>query len=154
MRKSVVVGMLVVWLSGLGYANCGNGNGNGNGCGDDGTSGPQGPAGPAGPQGSVGTTGAMGQAGVNGTNGKDGKDGRDMTMQHEHAAVIDAAIRLYDGKRVQLQVFDTYRIGAKPSQDLIGAGYNMMLGARVVFKLGTSYEEREIARLRKQLGLK
>lgn len=160
MRNLILLSLLVS-MTGLAYANCGNGNGNGNGCsdsqgpqGEPGLNGTNGTNGTDGVNGTSGTDGKDGNNGVNGSNGRDGKDGRDTSVNHEHAAVIDTAIRLYDGKRVQLQAFNVYRLGLKPGQDIFGNGYNMMVGARVIFKLGSSYEEREIARLRKQLGLK
>src|SRR6267154_3294514 len=140
------------------FANCGNDNGNGNGCSNNGAVGPQGPAGANGSNGTNGTNGnngingANGASGTNGTNGTNGKDAT--TSFHGTSLVLDAAVRLYDGKRIQLQAFDTYVLGSHSGQDVIGDGMNTTVGMRVVFKLGSSYEEREIAKLKKLLGVK
>ncbi len=129
-------------MTGFSYANCGNNNGNGNGCnGNDG--------------GSIGPTGPQGPVGNNGTNGMDGKDGKNGAMgavgtqgpnhidprMTEARLGLDTAIRLYDGKRFQWQVYNVYSPSLHTSEDVLGEGRNMQFGVRLVFKLGKSYEE-------------
>lgn len=152
--KKLILLMAVMSLTGTAYANCGNGNGNGNGCsGEQGPQGPQGPAGQNGTNGTNGTNGANGTDGVNGTNGKDGRNGTDAQVDRSAMLALDAAVRLYDGKYVQLQAFNIYQPSRKQSQDVLGDGRNFMFGARIVFKLGKSYEERRIDELEKKLKL-
>ncbi len=163
MKKLTLVTLAILGLSTLGYANCGNDNGNGNGC--SGNTGPQGPQGPQGPvglngtngsngaNGSNGTNGANGSNGTSGVNGKDGRNGTDAQVDRSAKLALDAAIRLYDGKYVQVQAFNIYLPSRKNNQDVIGDGTNFMFGARVVFKLGRSYEERRIDELEKKLKL-
>ncbi len=127
------------------WGNCGNDNGNGNGC-----SGQEGPQGPAGHDGLNGTNGSNGQNGTNGKNGVNGSDSANTGV----LLVADTAVRLYDGKYTQVQIFNVYAFSRNQGDNVVGAGHNDMFGMRFVFKLGSSYEEREIARLRKQLGLK
>lgn len=133
--KKLMLTALLMSLTGLSYANCGNGpNDNGNGC--SGNEGPQGPA------------------GLNGTNGKDGANGKDAQVNRhfsESNLVADTAVRLYDGKRVQWQAFNTYAFGRHHSDDVFGDGHNMQYGVRFVYKLGSSYEERRIAELEKMI---
>ncbi len=139
MRKAMIAAVLL-GLSMPVLANCGNGNGNGEGCENGGGS--QGPQGPAGQNGSNGT---------NGTNGKDGKNG--MTPQVDSSAkfALDTAVRLYDGKRVQVQAFNIYTPSRVNNQDTLGDGKNFMFGARVVLKLGPSYEEGLIERQQRDI---
>jgi len=133
--KKLMLAMLLTALSTPLWANCGNDNGNGNGC-----SGNEGPAGPAGQPGSNGLNGQDGAAGLNGSNGKDGAVGP--RASEPAKLVIDAAIRLYDGKRVQWQLFDMYSLNRQHSHDVLGSAHNFVFGTRVVLKLGSSYEER------------
>lgn len=146
--KKLLIAAVLFGLATPVFANCGNGNGNGNGCSDN-----QGPQGPAGQDGLNGTNGTDGVNGTNGTNGKDGRNGTDAQVDRSAKLALDAAIRLYDGKYVQLQAFNIYTPSRKDKQDVIGDGQNFMFGARVVFKLGKSYEERRIDELEKKLKL-
>lgn len=146
--KKLIMLLAMMSLAGVASANCGNGNGNGNGC-----TGPQGPQGPAGQDGLNGTNGTNGTNGVDGVNGKDGRDGTDAQVDRSAMLALDTAVRLYDGKYIQLQAFNIYQPSRKQSQDVIGDGRNFMFGARVVFKLGKSYEERRIDELEKKLKL-
>lgn len=154
-------------LVSLSYANCGNDNGNGNGCsgntGNQGPTGPQGPQGPAGNNGTNGTNGVNGKDGTNGTNGVNGATGAtgatgadnngDISRYRGTNLSLDVAVRLFDTKYVQGQVFDTYVVGSHPGDDVFAQGYNSQIGLRIVFKLGKSYEEREIEKLKKLLGV-
>ena len=113
------------------------------------TPGPQGNPGLNGSNGTNGTdgvNGTNGANGANGTNGTNGKDGVSPKVDNSAKLVVDAAVRLYDGKRVQLQLFDTYALDRQQGHDVLGDGRNMMFGTRIVFKLGSSYEERELAK--------
>jgi hypothetical protein len=152
--KKLVTAVLLSALAMPLYANCGNDNGNGNGC--SGETGPQGPAGPTGPQGTPGTNGNNGTNGANGATGATGAQGPKGEAYSPRAAMLGGiAIRLFDTKRVSLFAFDDYQFDPLPGHDLIGSGaHNNSYGARLVFKLGSSYEEREIAKLKKLLGVK
>ncbi len=142
--KKVLLSMLLLGLTMPLMANCGNDNGNGNGC-----SGNQGEPGLNGANGTNGIDGANGANGANGVNGKDGKNGSDAQVDNSAKFVLDTALRLYDGKRVQIQAFNTYMLNRKEDKDIIGDGRNLTFGMRIVFKLGSSYEERL---LEKQAG--
>lgn len=145
--KGVLVMGLVITLSGFASANCGNGpDGAGLGC-----SGQEGPQGDPGQPGINGVDGQNGTNGIDGVNGKDGKDGKSPSSRVESKLVLDTAVRLYDGKRVQLQAFNTFGMGRHNGQDLLDDGHNMMFGARIVFKLGSSYEERLLAKQAAQI---
>jgi hypothetical protein len=146
--NKLIIGMVLVLGVSVAQANCGNDNGNGNGCSD--IVGPQGPAGTNGTNGINGVDGVNGSNGTNGINGKDGTNGKDLRAPGA-ALVIDAAVRLYDGKRIQVQAFNTYQLDRRPQHDVLGGGTNMMFGARVVFKLGSSYEERVLAAQEKRI---
>lgn len=155
--KRLLTLMVMMSLTGVVFANCGNDNGNGNGCsGQQGPKGDKGDTGPAGLNGSDGKDGQSikgdaGQNGENGAAGKDGRNGTDAQVDRSAKLVLDTAVRLYDGKYVQLQAFNVYQLSRKHSQDVIGDGNNFMFGARVVFKLGRSYEERRLDELEKKL---
>ena len=163
--KRLLVMVLLSSLVSLSYANCGNDNGNGEGCEGNTIVGSQGPTGPIGPQGPSGSNGSNGQNGSNGSNGqdgkngnngKDGKDGKNGSAPdglNDTRLVADTALRLYDGKRVQWQVFNIYAFGSRPGQDVFGNGKNQSYGVRVIFKLGSSYEERELESLKAQVKL-
>jgi len=113
--------------------------------GTNGSNGAIGQAGVVGAQGSAGVAGKNGAAGVNGTNGKDGKNGQDATPSwHGTDIVGGVAVRLYDHKYFQVQAFDDYTFGSAKGQDVLGDGRNTTIGARVLFKLGRSYEEKLI----------
>ena len=144
--------IIIPLLTGMGYANCGNDNGNGNGCSGD--TGPQGPAGPQGNSGVNGTNGTNGNNGTPGTAGTNGVNGKDGATDHAALLVLDTAVRLYDGKYVQWQLFNVYSLNRHNAHDIgeeIQNSRNFMFGTRIVLKLGSSYEEREIAKLRKEL---
>lgn len=163
--KRLTLLLVIASLASVASANCGNGNDNGNGNGCSGNTGPQGPAGPTGQNGSNGTNGLNGANGSNGTNGvngangtagKDGANGKDAQVNRHFAEsnlVLDTAVRLYDGKRIQLQAFNVYALGRHQGDDIFGDGHNMQYGMRVVVKLGKSYEERRIEELERKLGL-
>ncbi len=136
MNKLMVALFLSSALVGPAFANCGNGpNDGGNGCNNDGPAGPQGQPGVAGQNGADGKDGAVGATGVQGPNHTDPR----MT---EARFGCDTALRLYDGKRVQLQAYNIWSPSLHRSEDAVGDGRNLQFGVRFVFKLGSSYEER------------
>lgn len=136
--KKLLLTLAVLSLSGTAYANCGNGpNDVGNGC-----------TGNVGPAGNDGLNGSDGLNGKDGLNGRDGKDADTRVMP-----VLDVALRVYDGKYVQLQAFNVARL-ADHNHQALGGSTEFMAGARVIIKLGSSYEEREIAKLKALLGVK
>lgn len=128
-------------------ANCGNGNGNGNGC-----NGSVGPQGPKGDKGDTGASGLNGTNGVDGANGTNGKDSQVDSHFSESNLAVDAAVRLYDSKRLQLQAFNIYGLGRHRGDDIFGNGHNLMYGMRLVLKLGKSYEEKRIEDLNKKIS--
>jgi len=150
--KVVGFALLAVSLSyGLAHANCGNDNGNGNGCsGDTGVQGPTGPQGLPGTNGINGTNGTDGKTGLNGVQGVAGPSRIDPRM-NEAKFGIDTAVRLYDGKRVQVQAYNVYSPSTHDREDVIGDGRNLQYGVRIVFKLGRSWEEELIDKQAKQL---
>ena len=109
---------------------------------------PQGVQGVQGQTGAQGVAGQEGKQGVAGQNGTNGTNGTDATVDDSAKLVGDVALRLYDGKRVQLQAFDTYGYSFQSNE-----GRNMMYGMRLVFKLGKSYEERKLEKMEKQIEL-
>lgn len=126
--------MLAVMLSfpALGYAAC-NPDNNGGTCNEGGIPGPQ------------------GVAGANGVDGINGRDGN--SVSNKSVLVLDTAIRLIDTKYFQLQAFNVYNLARGNKQHSVENGSNYMYGARVVFKLGQSHEEREIQKLRDEIKL-
>lgn len=115
--------------------------------------GPQGPVGPQGPQGPQGEAGA---AGVDGRNGNDGRPGdagapgatgasgpAGESSDKNLAVNVGAAVRWYDWKHVNLN--SGYRYDIKNSAHVVDA---LIVGV----KLGKSYEEREMAKLRAQMA--
>lgn len=58
--------------------------------------------------------------------------------------VLDGAVRLYDGKKIQVQAFDAYDVRHKR---------NFQAGVRVVYKLGKSYEEKILEKQAFQIEL-
>lgn len=102
--------------------------------------GPQGPVGPQGPAGKNGTNGTNGVNGVNGKAGINGVNGQNAQDESSVSMAVDTAVRLYDSKYIQLQAFNMY---AGRDGDTFGA--------RLVVKLGSSYEERQLKALRLQL---
>lgn len=164
--KHVLTAVITMFLlTGPAFANCGNDNGNGNGCngGQQGPQGPQGPKGDKGDQGNPGHDGSNGHDGTNGSSGNAGKDGNtgakgdkgdpgaNAKVDDSAKLVLDTAVRLYDGKRFQLQLFNVYGLDRRQSHDVVGSGRNVMFGARIVLKLGTSYEERLLAKQQKEI---
>lgn len=91
------------------------------------------PAGPTGPQGVPGI-------GVPGAAGRDGHDGKDAESHTRVIAGVD--VRLLDYQHLSLHAFNDYNV-----RD----GRNDSIGARIVIKLGESYEEREMAKMKKQI---
>ncbi len=55
---------------------------------------------------------------------------------------LDTALRIFDGKYVQVQTYNIFSPSLHMSEDAFGDGRNLQFGMRVVFKLGSSYEER------------
>jgi len=144
MKKAIIISVVLFAIPALGLAtNEGNGNGNGGPEGNEGIIGPQGPTGPQGQPGPNGSNGANGVNGPIGVNGKDGKNGIDASTQFKGTDLaLDAAVRIIDVKYLQVQAFDTYVFGSTPGSDVFGQGHNSTIGARIVIKLGKSYEER------------
>lgn len=62
--------------------------------------------------------------------------------QGETKTLIEGAVRLYDGKRVELQVFNSYDARH---------GQNFAAGVRILFKAGKSYEEKLFAKQQRDL---
>ena len=138
MKIAIILALLLPFGS-VAHANCGNNKNVGNGCGEN-----IGPEGPQGPQGLPGV----------GEKGRDGKDGSNASVNEhyrEFNLVADTAVRLYDGKHVQLQAFNVYAFGRHQGDDIFGDGRNIMAGVRFVFKLGKSYEERLLEKQSKQI---
>jgi hypothetical protein len=130
----ILAASLIYGLSGMAHANCGNGNGQGNGC----NGGQAGPQGPAGPQGSPGSP---------------GKDGVDASSHYTGTDVVEGVVvRLFDTKRVQVQAFDDYVFDTVSNRDITTTGHNSTVGARLMFKLGSSWEEELIAKQAAQLA--
>src|ERR1700676_2557693 len=108
--------------------------------------GPQGPPGPVGATGPKGTAGNNGSNGTNGTTGATGPQGvagapgQDVSAQTQ--AVASVGLRVFDEKYASLIVYDKYSM----TQD-----HNSEAGFMVMFKLGSSYESREIEKLRKEI---
>jgi len=74
---------------------------------------------------------------VNGINARTADAERRIDRLEETKYLLEPTVRLYDSKRWQVQAFDSYDVRH---------GMNFALGARVMFKLGKSYEEKLIAR--------
>jgi Collagen triple helix repeat (20 copies) len=169
MKKTLVFLTLMFITTGA-YANCGNGGSNGEGCESGGTVGPTGPQGPAGINGTDGTNGANGHNGSNGSNGTSGTNGQtgaqgptgtagangtngingvDATAQARLLGELD--IRIIDTQHFSLYAFDSYHFNDQPGQDVVLDGRNAFYGAKFVVKLGKSYEEREIDKLKELL---
>jgi hypothetical protein len=153
MKKSIAMLFAALLASSLSFADSSHDNGNGNddcvlggNCSSGSTVGPQGP---------TGQNGINGQTGVNGkdgVDGKDGKDGKDATTSYHGADLnADIAVRLFDTRYVQGQVFTVYTFGQRQGQDVFGNGQNSSYGARIVIKLGSSYEERRLDAQQKEI---
>jgi hypothetical protein len=92
-----------------------------------------------------GEDGEDGQDGVNGTNGLNGIDGRNgIDYNHRTGVGVEGVVRLYDGKRTSLELFDTYDVRAR---------YNHFFGARFTVKIGKSYQDRRIEELERQVRI-
>ena len=102
------------------------------GGGHHGTPGPRGPQGPAGPR------GPQGEAGLNGLNGTNGQD-----ASTETKVLLSGDLRIWDLKHASLYFFDNYNWFDR---------HNDSFGVRVSFKLGDSYEGRQIKELRDLYG--
>lgn len=121
------------------------------GQGTQGIQGVQGDIGLTGAQGNAGSTGAAGVKGNTGDKGKDGakgvdgRNGTDANINNNLFLNVGVDVRWYDWKYVSLN--SGYRYDVKH--------YNHTVDIAVVqIKLGRSSEQREIDRLRKQLGLR
>lgn len=86
--------------------------------------------GPTGPQGVMGIPGTIGPAGENGRNGED--------ATKRTAWVGGADVRVADGEHIALHFFDDYNLRE---------GRNGAAGVRLEFKIGRSWEEKQIALL-------
>jgi hypothetical protein len=86
-----------------------------------------------------GPTGPQGVAGISGQNGRDGQNAP-TDLQHTGRL----SIRLLDLKHLSIGLYDTYNLGA---------GHNQELGVDVMFKLGESYESRQLKALEKRLAI-
>lgn len=78
-----------------------------------------------------------GPQGVAGISGKDGS-----SMGERTEVIGEIGVRLIDAKHYSISVFDGYDFRA---------GHNDEIGARLYWKLGQSYEERQIEELRKTI---
>lgn len=142
MKKLMFIAAVVMGLSGVAVANCGNDNGNGNGC--SGNTGPQGPQGPAGLN---GTNGTNGKDGVNGTNGTNAP-----APDLYHAKMVAGLdVRLFDTRYVSLHAFDDFNLDRRMDHDVLGSARNDSFGARLVIKLGRDYTEDRIDELEKKI---
>ena len=117
--------------------NC-NGQTNQGPKGDTGDTGPQGPQGDKGDDGLAGADGKDGKDGVNGQRGRDGVDSRRLAMP----VVGEIAARLYDHRYFQLQGFYGYDFRNQ---------VNHVAGARILLKIGTSWEERRLDLLQRRI---
>lgn len=95
--------------------------------------------GPAGPQGPIGPAGTNGSIGAQGAAGHDGTDVNTNTK-----ILLSGDVRIWDLKHASLFFFDNYNWFDQ---------HNDSYGVRVGFKLGSSYEERQMDELKKQLLL-
>jgi hypothetical protein len=109
--------------------------------------GPQGPMGPIGPKGTTGTNGSNGVNGASGTNGTNGKNGAmgapGTSANMSTDTSLGVGLRIMDEKYASVMLYDKYSL-----RDT----HNSEIGAMIMFKIGTSYEEREINKLKKLLG--
>jgi hypothetical protein len=141
--KTKIVGIALLAISlcyGLAHANCGNDNGKGAGCGNGGGND------------TTVTNGTNGSNGMNGANGSNGTDGLNSAERFKGTDLVgDFAVRLFDAQYLQGQVYDKYVFGSTPGSDVFGAGHNNEIGARIVIKLGKSYEQRRIETLESKL---
>ena len=102
----------------------------------DGQSGDNGINGIDGLSGVDGRDGVNGLNGQNGFNGLNGKDAESIDSDIEKTGIMMGfSLRILDTKRFSVNLFDTYNIRREK---------NDAVGVNVMFKLGTSYEERKI----------
>lgn len=92
-----------------------------------------------GEKGEKGDKGDRGNRGITGTNGKDGKNARARTQ-----IIGEVGVRVFDTKRFQGQVFNAYDLRQ---------GHNAQAGARLLLKLGKSYEEKRIIAQERELAI-
>lgn len=110
-----------------------------------GAQGVQGTEGTAGARGVQGQTGQKGNDGKDGKDGKDGHDGTDANINNNLFLNIGSDVRWYDWKHVALH--SGYRYDVRH--------FNHTVDIAVIHvKLGRSYEEREIEKLKKLLGVR
>lgn len=110
-----------------------------------GATGAQGVAGSQGSTGAQGNTGAKGATGAQGKNGVNGVNGTDATIDNHLFLNVGLNVRWYDWKYVSLNSGYRYDV----------SHYNHTVDMAIVqIKLGRSSEQRDLDRLRKQLGLK
>ena len=104
----------------------------------------QGPKGDIGATGATGATGQTGNSGRDGNDGKDGRDGKDGVDASRMATPIvgELGIRLFDSRYFQLQGFYGYDFRNQT---------NHVAGARVLIKLGRSFEERKLDLLQQRI---
>lgn len=85
--------------------------------------------------------GPAGEDGIDGRDGVNGSNGSDAELETRFTAGVEA--RVFDHKHFSINIFDDYDL-----RD----GFNERIGARVVFKIGSSYEGREIEKLQEQIN--
>lgn len=104
--------------------------------------------GTAGVAGATGAQGVKGDKGLKGNDGKDGlngKDGKDANIDNTLTVNLGAMVRWYDWKYVSLNS------GYKYDFNHGGHTVDAMI---IQVKIGRSYEQREIDKLKKMLGVK
>jgi len=112
----------------------------------DGKDGERGEQGVAGQNGIDGKDGVAGQDGVDGNDGKDGEKGekgerglQGRGLENRHELMVEG--RIFDTRKTTFSVYSGYDTNNKVA----------VFGAKLTIKFGTSYEEREIAKIKKQL---
>lgn len=108
----------------------------------------KGAQGVAGTAGAIGSTGAQGTKGTDGKNGKDGlngRDGKDADIDNTLTVNLGVAVRWYDWKYVSLNSGYKYDVNH---------GGHTVDAAIIQIKLGRSYEQRELDKIKKFLGVK
>lgn len=109
-----------------------------------GAAGTAGIAGAQGTQGNTGSKGDVGAAGKDGKDGKDGRDGSDANINNNLFLNVGLNVRWYDWKHVSLNSGYHYDVNH----------YNHTVDIAIIqIKLGRSYEQREIEKLKKLLGV-
>ena len=110
-----------------------------------GATGAAGAAGAQGTQGAAGTKGDTGDKGKEGTKGKDGRDGTNANIDNNLFLNIGLGVRWYDWKHVSLN--SGYRYDVRHFNHTVDI-------AVVQIKIGRSYEQRELDKLKKLLGVR